>query len=168
MGEVDGKHKDITFNGPLEAGVRAVAVLAAAYPKTFDLQRLTAFDYLLVRTSELDGPPSLHPQTPIRDPNAEVRRKVVQLGLTLMMTRDLINQTAAPNGIEYVAGESASLFVESLREPYHVLLRERANWLVIHFAKYTDNEFRRVIHSFFDNWAMEFQHIENSLGGDTQ
>jgi hypothetical protein len=46
----------LTFNGPLEAGVRAVAVLGAAYPRTFDLQRMVAFDYLLVHTSELDGP----------------------------------------------------------------------------------------------------------------
>ncbi|MFO1080284.1 MAG: ABC-three component system middle component 2 [Reyranellaceae bacterium] len=45
-----------TFNGPLEAGVRAVSVLGAAYPRAFDLQRLVAFDYLLVHTADIGGP----------------------------------------------------------------------------------------------------------------
>ncbi len=45
-----------TFNGPLEAGVRSVALLVAAYPAAYDIRQLTIFDYLLVRTSELDGP----------------------------------------------------------------------------------------------------------------
>ena len=39
---VAGHHKPATFNGPLEAGLRAVAVLGAAHPRTFDLQRLVA------------------------------------------------------------------------------------------------------------------------------
>ena len=46
----------VTFNGPLEAGMRAVAILAAAYPQTYDLQRLVAFDYLLVHTGDIGGP----------------------------------------------------------------------------------------------------------------
>ena len=64
----------LTFNGPLEAGVRAVAVLGSAYPAGFDIQRLTAFDYLLVRTSVLNGPDDLHPSAPIQTPATEVRR----------------------------------------------------------------------------------------------
>ncbi|MEF2975421.1 ABC-three component system middle component 2 [Pseudomonas aeruginosa] len=37
----------VTFNSPLEAGMRAVAILGMAYPQAYDLQRLVAFDYLL-------------------------------------------------------------------------------------------------------------------------
>ena len=48
--------KPATFNGPLEAGVRVVAVLCAAHPQSFDLQRLIAFDYLLVHTGDIGGP----------------------------------------------------------------------------------------------------------------
>jgi hypothetical protein len=44
---VAGNRKAATFNGPLEAGLRAVAVLGVAHPRSFDLQRLVAFDYLL-------------------------------------------------------------------------------------------------------------------------
>ncbi|WP_418644130.1 ABC-three component system middle component 2 [Stutzerimonas kunmingensis] len=40
------EHKPITFNGPLEAGIRAVSILGAAYPQTYDLQRLVALDWV--------------------------------------------------------------------------------------------------------------------------
>ena len=79
-----------TFNGPLEAGIRAVAILGAAYPQTYDLQRLVAFDYLLVHTGDIGGPESLHPPTPLHSAELLVRRKLVEAALMLMMTRDLV------------------------------------------------------------------------------
>ena len=54
----------VTFNSPLETGVRAVAILVAAFPQSFDLQRLLAFEHLLVHTGDVGGPPSLHPPSP--------------------------------------------------------------------------------------------------------
>jgi ABC-three component (ABC-3C) system Middle Component 2 len=82
--------KPATFNGPLEAGVRAVAVLCAAHPQSFDLQRLIAFDYLLVHTGDIGGPESLHPPVPLQSAELLVRRKLVEQALLLMMTRDLV------------------------------------------------------------------------------
>jgi hypothetical protein len=72
MDEVASHKHALTFNGQLEAGVRAVAILGAAFPCAFDLQRLTAMDYLLVRTRQLGGPDDLHPATPIQTPATEV------------------------------------------------------------------------------------------------
>jgi hypothetical protein len=88
---VDAAGRPATFNGPLEAGVRAVAVLAAAYPRALDLQRLVAMDYLLVHTGDIGGPTSLHPPTPLKAAALLVRRKLVETALELMMTRDLVN-----------------------------------------------------------------------------
>jgi len=47
MDEIASRTHALTFNGPVEAGVRAVAILSAAFPRALDLQRLTALDYLL-------------------------------------------------------------------------------------------------------------------------
>ena len=154
----------LTFNGPLEAGVRAVAVLEAAFPRAFDLQRLTAFDYLLVRTEQLGGPDDLHPSAPIKTPATEVRRKLVQQALFLMMTRDLVVREPHPHGICYHAGETATFFLNSLQTPYMKALRERAAWLVSYVAGYTDDEFDALMRRFFDSWVMEFQAVESSLG----
>ena len=126
MGEVGRTIPELTFNGPLEAGVRVVATLGAAFPQAFDLQRLTAFDYLLVRTEQLGGPENLHPSAPIQTPATEVRRKIVQRALELMMTRDLVSRRAEQTGIYYFAGESASMFLDSLRTSYLSALKERA------------------------------------------
>jgi hypothetical protein len=164
MDELAGRDFGLTFNGPLEAGVRAVAVLGAAFPRCFDIQRITAFDYLLVRTGQLGGPEDLHPATPIKTPATEVRRKVVQDALHLMMTRDLVTRLVQDDGIRYRAGEAAAMFLDALRTPYLKGLKVRAGWLVHHLAHHTDGEFDGVMREFFDTWVIEFQQIEQSLG----
>jgi hypothetical protein len=163
---LDEKMSDqpLTFNGPLEAGVRAIALLAAAYPDAYDIQRLTALDYLLVRTGILGGPDDLHPNTPIQTPATEVRRKLVQKGLLLMMSRDLIRRELYENGIRYRAGETADYFLDSLSTPYLIALNERAAWLVDYLRSYSDTEFRVLMRGFFDDWVAEFQNVERSLG----
>lgn len=164
MDEVTGRTGALTFNGPLEAGIRAVAILGAAFPRSYDVQRLTAFDYLLVRTRQLGGPDDLHPATPIQTPATEVRRKVVQDALQLMMTRDLVRRRADSDGIGYYAGEAAAMFLDALQTPYLLGLKERARWLVRHLADYDDAEFDQLMRRFFDSWVVEFQNVERSLG----
>ena len=165
MDAIDPPRLQITFNGPLEAGIRAVALLGAAYPKAFDLQRLTALDYLLVRTKDLDGgPDSLHPPTPLRSPDAEVRRRIVHQGLVLMMSRDLVEQEAQEAGLMYVAGENAAAFLDALQSPYLLKLKDRAAWLIGHFSGYTDIEFNAIIRRYFEDWIIEFQEFERSIG----
>ena len=53
-----------TFNTSLEAGLRALFLLAAAGRRALDLQTLIYLDYALVHTDDFDGPSSLHPRTP--------------------------------------------------------------------------------------------------------
>jgi hypothetical protein len=166
MDEVAGRSQMLTFNGPLEAGIRVVALLGAAFPRAFDLQRLTALDYLLVRTGQLGGPDDLHPATPIQTPAAEVRRKVIYKALLLMMTRDLVVREAHQDGLNYRAGESAAPFLNSIRTPYLHALNARAIWLVNYLADYSDLEFDRLMRRFFDNWVVEFQETERSLGAE--
>ncbi|MGX1346858.1 hypothetical protein AB7M49_000434 [Bradyrhizobium elkanii] len=165
MDAIEPSRPQVTFNGPLEAGIRAVALLGAAYPMAFDLQRLTALDYLLVRTQDLDGgPESLHPPTPLRSPEAEVRRRIVHQGLTLMISRDLVEQEAQQAGLMYVAGENAAAFLDALQSPYLLKLKDRASWLIGYFSGYNDAEFNAIIRGYFDDWIIEFQEFERSIG----
>jgi hypothetical protein len=163
---VANEHKPTTFNGLLEAGVRAVAILGAAFPLELDLQRLVAFDYLLVHTGDIGGPDSLHPPVPFQSAALMVRRKIVENALLLMMTRDLVRREATDRGFLYQAGENATVFLSSLESDYLVALKERAEWLVSALGKMSELEFRQVTHRFFDKWVEEFQAAEKSLGGD--
>ncbi|HBP5533293.1 TPA: threonine transporter [Pseudomonas aeruginosa] len=155
----------ITFNSPLEAGMRAVAILGAAYPQTYDLQRLVAFDYLLVHTADVGGPDNLHPPTPMHSAELLVRRKLVEQALLLMMTRDLVDREIGSDGIKYVAGENAVTFLSSLSSRYLLNLKVRASWLIDMYGDYSDEAFKRVMRRFFDKWVEEFQQHERSLGG---
>ncbi len=154
----------ITFNGPLEAGIRAVAVLGAAYPNTFDLQRLIAFDYLLVHTGDLGGPESLHPEAPLQSAQLLVRRKLVEEALLLMMTRHLVERDVSDQGFRYRAGENTAPFLAALESDYLRALKQRAEWLVNALGSRSEQEFRAIMRKFFDDWVEEFQNAERSLG----
>jgi hypothetical protein len=160
------EHMPITFNGTLEAGIRAVSILGAAYPQTYDLQRLVALDYLLVHTGDINGPDNLHPPTPTPSAELLVRRKLIEQSLLLMMTRDLVEREVTADGIRYCAGENAVTFLSSVSSSYLVALKDRASWLVENIGDLTDEQFRNMMHRFFDRWVEEFQHIEQSLGGE--
>lgn len=163
---VTGRRAPATFNGPLEAGVRAVAVLAAVHPHAFDLQRLIAFDYLLVHTGDIGGPDSLHPPVPLHSAELLVRRKLVEQALLLMMTRDLVRREASADGIRYRAGENAVPFLQALQSDYLAALKDRADWLVGEFGAASERDFRAVMRRFFDRWVEEFQTAERSLGAE--
>jgi hypothetical protein len=164
---VDSRTVNATFNGVLEAGVRATAILWAAHPRRYDLQRLIAFDYLLVHTADVGGPDSLHPTTPLHTAALLVRRPVVEQGLLLMMTRHLVERDVRVTGVEYRAGENAAPFLTALESTYLVALRDRAVWLAASLGDQSDDEFRSTMQRLFGQWVHEFNDPPGGLGVNT-
>jgi hypothetical protein len=154
------------FNSPLEAGIRAVSILEAAYPKSYDLQRLVALDYLLVHTADIGGPESIHPPTPMRSAELLVRRGLVERALLLMMTRDLVRREITSEGIKYCAGDNAAPFMASLSSAYLQELKARSEWIDESLGSHTDEEFKKVMRHFFRAWTEEFQDLEQSQGAE--
>lgn len=154
---------ETTFNSPLETGMRSLNVLLEAYPATYDLQKLVIFDHLVVHTKDVGGPESLHPKLPQSNTEILVRRKVVENGLLLMMSRNLIERVINSDGISYRAGELATTFINSLNAPYLTQLRESASWVVGNFGQFEDTKLREVVHTFFDKWIEEFQEVQKRL-----
>ncbi|MCG3193036.1 MAG: hypothetical protein DIJKHBIC_02285 [Thermoanaerobaculia bacterium] len=166
MDQIVGKRPVTTFNGPLEAGIRAVSILSAAHPRALDLQRLIAFDYLLVHTGECGGPESLHPPAPLQSAELLVRRKLLEQSLLLMMTRQLVARDVTVTGFLYRAGENAVLFLDSMTSAYLQALKHRAAWLVSEFGDQSELEFRSFMQTILERWVEEFQMAERSLGSD--
>lgn len=160
------RNPDLPFNTPLETGIRSVAVLVAAHPRAFDLQRLVAFDHLIVHTGDIGGPESLHPELPMRSAELLVRRGLVERGLLLMVSRRLIHREPCKEGILYRAGELAETFLLSLTSPYLTTLRERAQWVTAAFGAMDDDAFRTAMTGLFDRWFEEFQYSKQSLAGE--
>lgn len=162
--QVTERRRSLTFNGPLEAGLRAVCVLAAVFPRALDLHRLVAMDYLLVHTGDIGGPDSLHPETPLQSAALLVRRPLIERALLLMMTRNLVSRQVSKRGILYVAGETAAPFLSGLQTKYIQALQGRAEWLAGRVGGLNDSDFREVMHRYVDQWVEEFQGLEKSLG----
>jgi hypothetical protein len=152
------------FNSPLETGLRALSILVSAYPRSFDLQSLVNFDYIIVHSGDLGGPASIHAPLPLRTSELVVRREIVDAGLALMMSRALVSRLATQMGIQYVATDSATSFLSTLREGYTLQLRERADWIAANFADMGDEEMRVAMRRLFQDWSIQFQPIERTAG----
>lgn len=146
-----------TFNSPIETGVRALILLAESYPDQLDLQRILEFDYILVHTGDVDGPPSIHPALPLRSGELLVRRQLIERGLMLMISRGLITRHATPNGFVYQAEDGAGPFLDSLTADYLHDLQDRAVWVVERFSRMSDHEIRVMLSQVYDQWSREFQ-----------
>jgi hypothetical protein len=118
------------FNSPLEVGLRALFLVNAAGRRSLDLQTLVSFDFALVHTDAFSGPPSLHPRTPSQGGELLVRRSVMQEGLELMRSRDLIDRQFKAAGIAYCRTPGGMHVGEQFDSPYAEDLRERAAWVI--------------------------------------
>jgi hypothetical protein len=146
-----------TFNSPIETGMRALILLATAYPAQFDLQRLLEYDYMMVHTGDVDGPPSIHPPLPLRSGELLVRRQLIERGLMLMISRGLVSRHATKDGFMYQAEDDAGPFLDALTVEYLDDLKNRANWVVDRFRDMSDQEIRFMLTRVYDQWSREFQ-----------
>lgn len=159
------EHKSISsFNSPLEAGIRSVNILLHSYPAKYDLQRLVIFDHYVVHTDDIGGPESLHARIPMRSAEILVRRNLIEKGLLIMMSRNLIERITDDRGVSYQAGEMSQPFLNSLETPYLKALSERAAWVVKNFGEFDDDQLRATTRRFFSNWIEQFQNAQTGLG----
>jgi hypothetical protein len=153
------------FNTPLETGVRALTILDAIFPSTLDLQRLVDYDYLVVHSGDAGGPESLHAPLPLRSGELLVRRRIIEKGLLLMISRGLVCRVVSSTGIQYQASDTANPFLSALNSTYMRRLKERAAWISDRFGDATDEDVRETTRRFFEEWTTQFQPFEPTIGG---
>ena len=146
------------FNGPVEIGLRSLAILNDAYPSAFSLQRLIVLDYLVVHSDDIPGGPTgLHPQTPHRSGELLVRRSMLEEGLLLFLSRGLIDRHYTEQGVLFSATDRSAGFLDALDSEYLTRLRERAGWLVTEFGGLTDSEMTQLAERHIGEWGAEFE-----------
>jgi hypothetical protein len=148
------------FNSTFETGVRAIFVLNAIYPETLDLEELVAFDHLVVHSSDVGGPNSLHPATATRATEMLVRRELINGGLLLMQTRSLVERIADSSGFSYRAGQEARNFVSYLTSAYFHDLQEAAMYLAVLRRNVGKVVFENLVGQQLERWAIQFQGAE--------
>lgn len=144
------------FNTPIETGLRALYLLSALAPTKVDLQRVIYYDYLLVHSSDPEGPPSLHPAFPHRSGELLVRRQLLSLGLDLMFSKELLVKSFESSGVLYSASELTEPFLAHLGSPYSQRLRQLALWVNEAFRNYTDSDLSKYMNQQLGRWGAEF------------
>lgn len=145
------------FNSRLETGVRAIVVLNAAFPRAFDVTAITWFDHLIVHTGDIGGPPSLHPDVPLRSGELLVRRRLVEESLQMMRRLHLAEFIPdGDTGLLYRASEESVGVIELLRTPYSIALRDRAEWLATNVLSRSRAELEDLVAERIGRWRIEF------------
>jgi hypothetical protein len=127
------------FNNNLETGLRVLSILNATFPKSYDLQSIVYLDYLTVHSGDVsEDSKSLHPPVPNRKGEMFVRREIIYSSLELFISKGLISRLYLENGIEYIASESSTTFLESLNEEYSVKLQTMSSWVNEFVNKHQD------------------------------
>ena len=142
--EAPGEVGALTFNTPLEAGLRALFLLAAGARRSFDLESLIYLDYAMVHSASFGGPPSLHPTTPSQGAQLLVRRALLRDGLELMRSRDLVERRYAKTGIRYKATDVGAHVCDQFSSAYAGLLRDRAAWSVKTLSAHSEQQLRNL------------------------
>ena len=93
-----------------------------------------------------------------------MRRRLVDQGLLLMMSRGLVSRLPSQNGFSYLATESAAPFISSLTSDYFRQLVVCAKWAVKRFENVATEEVRRITHSLFEEWSTQFQPMDRTRG----
>jgi hypothetical protein len=157
---------DATFNSAVEVGLRALCVLTAGAPARHSLQRLTIYDYLVVHSDDIPGGPvSLHPRTPYRSGELLARRAILHEGLSLYMSRGLLDRRYENDGVFFVALDLASGFLDALTAKYVRDLRDRADWIASAYGDVGDAELAAIVDEGLGRWGAEFT-MQSLLRGE--
>jgi hypothetical protein len=146
----------VGWNSWLEAGIRAVVLLESLRPETADLSEMVLFDHIVVHTSDLGGPPSLHADLPERKGELLVRRRLVEASLQLMRRCHLVEQDSVEDGLVWRASDDAASYVELLETTYSTRLKVCAAWLGQEVRVRTKAGFKAFVRQELGDWNEEF------------
>lgn len=144
------------LNGPLETGLRVLVVLNEFFPDGLDLGRLVLLDHCILHSADFDGPPSLHPDLPLRSGELGVKRAGIELGLQVMVRAGLARVDASVVGITFHADDEAGAFIGLLQSRYVRALVERARWVSMKFGPLDEDRFRAEMNRSVGGWEHEF------------
>lgn len=143
------------FNSPFELGLRSLILLSSSN-KSISLERLIYYDYIILHSSDFDGPKSLHPAMPFRNSEILVKRDILQKSIKALYKKNLIDIEFLKNGIHFRKSKKTPLFLNYLNSDYSSKLRERAAWVNKKFGRKSDPSLKKIIDSEIKNFGAEF------------
>ncbi|TXC74374.1 hypothetical protein FSZ31_00970 [Sphingorhabdus soli] len=136
-------------------------MLEALHPRKCSLDELTWFDYLVVHTSDMEGPESLHPDFEASVGEMLVRRRLVEQSIALLRKLHLV-VADYHDGLNYLPGDEAPAIIDLLTSPYNQNLKARADWVSKTFRNFNHAEVEEIFADRIGRWTAEFRTNEHA------
>ncbi|MFJ6239452.1 ABC-three component system middle component 2 [Streptomyces griseus] len=154
------------LNGPVEAGMRALVLLAETFPRRLDVAQLVYLDHAMLHSGDLDhGPASLHPDLPAGPGELGLRRRLIEQGLMVLLRAGLADMMTTDHGFMYAATDEAASFLNALEAPYVGQLIERADWLTSTYM-HEGMDVREGMKQITQRWSDRIHVSPGDLGED--
>ncbi|MCD0474683.1 hypothetical protein LPB87_09810 [Flavobacterium sp. EDS] len=137
------------FNNKIETGLRILSVLNATYPRSYDLQSMVYLDYLTVHSGDFDFKmTSLHPSVQNRKGELLVRREMILSSIDLFIEKGLIEKLYTDQGIEFIASDQSTTFLDTLSEEYLLNLQIRSIWVNEYLENLNSKTLKEIMMNF--------------------
>jgi hypothetical protein len=83
-----------------------------------------------------------------------------------MMSRSLVLREPHAQGFLYGADDSAASFLDNIRSPYVLSLRDRAEWVAATFDALSADDLDAIVRRLFESWTIEFQSVQSGPQGE--
>lgn len=150
------KEKVKIYNTPIEIGMRSLIILGVGGDQLMDLEKIMYLDYLCLNTSDINGPKSLHAPIPNRGVQVFSKKELIQKGLAIMVTKELIILVVLPEGFFYQITPAGKLFLELFQTNYFLELNERCKWVVSRWGSLNTNQIKLFIDNNIQKWGGDF------------
>ena len=151
------------FNNEIEMGLRILIILEKIYPKSFDVEMINYFDYFALHTKDIGGEDSIHPELPNRFGELSVKRDLIHSSLKFLISKGLVEINYTDNGIEYLASELTSPFLDNLSEEYTKRLSNNVKWVCERFKDSTYENIKQFVSENKSKWGSEISYCTIGL-----
>lgn len=154
------------FNNEIEMGLRILVVLETIYPKSLDIEMINYYDYFILHTKDIGGEESLHPAMPNRFGELVIKRELIHEGLKLLISKGLVEVKYTNDGIEYIASDVASPFLDNLESRYTQELSNNAQWVCLTFEDFSYAQIKEFVDKNKTKWGSELSYCTAGLNDE--
>jgi hypothetical protein len=149
------------YNTPIEIGLRCLIILNENTRRSIDLERLMYIDFLALNTFDFGGPESIHPPLPNRGVQVYSRRSLIQKGVLILLSKQLIEIQSTALGFSYLINSAGKSFLKYFESQYFFSLVERVKWSTSYLSNYSTAEIEQILNQNFSTWGSEFLSNDN-------
>lgn len=149
------------YNTPTEIGLRLLILLNESKGSLIDIEKMMYLDFLCLHTADIGGPESLHAPIPNRGVQVFSKKELIQKGITVLLSKELIELKPTTQGFMYAVTEAGTLFLTFFQTNYFTKLVERCKWVVRTFGGYSSGQFKTFIDANLLKWGSEFSITDN-------